>query len=86
MYTDKSGHKQSNETDFYLVALNMFLCCHNTAPVIYVMRSTLFQVNHFPGSGYITQKVDLATSGIPYIPVAFRIPSDVEKLLEYVSP
>jgi tubulin monoglycylase TTLL15 len=50
------------------------------------MKSTLFQVNHFPGSGYITQKVDLATSGIPYIPVAFRIPSDVEKLLEYVSP
>jgi tubulin monoglycylase TTLL15 len=42
-------------------------------------------VNHFPGSGYITQKVDLATSGIPYIPVAFRIPAEVEKLLEYVS-
>jgi tubulin monoglycylase TTLL15 len=42
-------------------------------------------VNHFPGSGYITQKVDLATSGIPYIPVAFRIPADLEKLFEYVS-
>jgi tubulin monoglycylase TTLL15 len=45
----------------------------------------MLQVNHFPGSGYITQKVDLATSGIPYIPAAFRIPADVEKLFEYVS-
>ncbi|XP_021934388.1 tubulin polyglutamylase TTLL6 isoform X2 [Zootermopsis nevadensis] len=43
------------------------------------------KVNHFPGSGYITQKVDLATSGIPYIPVAFRIPSDVDKLFEYAK-
>jgi hypothetical protein len=49
------------------------------------MKCTLLQVNHFPGSGYITQKVDLATSGIPYIPVAFRIPADLEKLFEYVS-
>jgi hypothetical protein len=49
------------------------------------MKFALLQVNHFPGSGYITQKVDLATSGIPYIPVAFRIPADLEKLLEYVS-
>ena len=42
-------------------------------------------MNHFPGSGYITQKVDLATSGIPYIPAAFRVPADVDKLFEYVS-
>jgi len=49
------------------------------------MKCTLFQVNHFPGSGYITQKVELATSGIPYIPAAFRIPADVDKLFEYVS-
>ncbi|XP_069689786.1 probable tubulin polyglutamylase ttll-15 isoform X1 [Periplaneta americana] len=43
------------------------------------------KVNHFPGSGYITQKVDLATSGIPYIPRAFRIPADIEKLFQYVK-
>lgn len=52
---------------------------------MYVLKCTLFQVNHFPGSGYITQKVDLATSGIPYIPAAFRVPADVDKLFEYVS-
>ena len=54
---------------------------------IYIKRKkcTLFQVNHFPGSGHITLKVQLATSGIPYIPAAFRIPADVDKLFEYVS-
>lgn len=41
------------------------------------------KVNHFPGCGYITNKVDLVTSGLKYIPVAFRLPQDKDKLIEY---
>ena len=42
------------------------------------------QVNHFPGSGYITNKVNLATSGLPHVPVAFKIPEQKAELIEYV--
>ncbi|XP_023027613.2 tubulin tyrosine ligase-like 15 isoform X1 [Leptinotarsa decemlineata] len=41
------------------------------------------KVNHFPGCGYITNKVNLATSGLKYIPPAFRLPEDKKKLLDY---
>ncbi|KAB0804348.1 hypothetical protein PPYR_01318 [Photinus pyralis] len=43
------------------------------------------RVNKFPGSGYITNKVELATSGIKYIPPAFRLPKDKQKFLEYAG-
>lgn len=43
------------------------------------------RVNHFPGCGYITNKVDLATSGLKYIPPAFKLPKDKENLLEYAK-
>lgn len=41
------------------------------------------KINHFPGCGYITNKVDLAISGLPYIPPAFKLPEHKEKLLKY---
>jgi len=41
------------------------------------------RVNHFPGCGYVTNKVSLATSNLEYIPPAFRLPEDKEKLLKY---
>lgn len=43
------------------------------------------RVNHFPGCGYITNKVDLATSGLKYIPPAFKLPKDKDDLLEYAK-
>ncbi|XP_060062892.1 probable tubulin polyglutamylase ttll-15 [Ylistrum balloti] len=43
------------------------------------------RVNHFPGTGYITNKVSLATSSIPYIPKAFKIPSAKEAFLNYAK-
>ncbi|ENN78250.1 hypothetical protein HUJ04_004358 [Dendroctonus ponderosae] len=43
------------------------------------------KVNHFPGCGYITNKVDLATSGLRYIPPAFKLPQDKEKLLQFAK-
>ncbi|KAF5308155.1 hypothetical protein FQR65_LT06335 [Abscondita terminalis] len=43
------------------------------------------RVNKFPGSGFITNKVDLATSGLKYIPPAFRLPKDKEKFLNYAK-
>jgi len=44
------------------------------------------KVNKFPGTGYITTKVSLATSsGGLNIPPAFRLPDDRSKFLEYVK-
>lgn len=42
------------------------------------------RVNHFPGCGYITNKVDLSTSrGGRYIPAAFKMPEDQQAFLDY---
>lgn len=42
------------------------------------------RINHFPGCGYITNKVDLSTSrGGQYIPAAFKIPEDQQAFLDY---
>jgi len=43
------------------------------------------KVNKFPGSGFITNKVNLATSGLKNVPPAFSIPSEKDKLLEYAA-
>ncbi len=46
------------------------------------------RVNKLPGSGYVTNKVNLATSALKMdgvIPPAFRIPNDTEKLLKYAK-
>ncbi|XP_012255220.2 probable tubulin polyglutamylase ttll-15 [Athalia rosae] len=44
------------------------------------------KVNHFPGCGYITNKVDLSTSGVTnHLPSAFKIPEDKKALLKYVK-
>ena len=42
-------------------------------------------VNHFPGSGYLTSKVYLATSKFKYIPTAFSLPQDKENFLAHVK-
>ncbi|KAK2553783.1 putative tubulin polyglutamylase ttll-15 [Acropora cervicornis] len=47
-------------------------------------NSRLFDVNHFPGSGYITNKVSLAVNYFPFIPPAFVVPKDSNKFLEEV--
>ncbi len=45
------------------------------------------RVNHFPGSGYLTNKVNLVTSPtqLSFIPRAFKLPQDKDKLLEYAQ-
>lgn len=45
--------------------------------------SSSHKVNHFPGSGFITNKMSLATSGLPYVPKAFQLPSQKEELISY---
>lgn len=43
-------------------------------------------VNHFPGTGYLTNKVDLATTpNLHYVPRAFKLPADREELLAYAQ-
>ena len=43
------------------------------------------KVNHFPASGYITNKVNLATSVFRHVPKAFKIPSQRDKLKTYAK-
>lgn len=43
------------------------------------------RVNHFPGCGYVTNKVDLSVSTGRYIPAAFRMPDDRERFLRYAD-
>ncbi|XP_063828811.1 probable tubulin polyglutamylase ttll-15 [Ostrinia nubilalis] len=43
------------------------------------------KVNHFPGTGFITNKVDFATSNSKYIPKAFKLPQNKKEFLEYAS-
>lgn len=43
------------------------------------------KVNHLPGCGFITNKVDLATTDIKYIPKAFKLPADRDKFLDYAN-
>ncbi|XP_017855999.1 PREDICTED: tubulin polyglutamylase TTLL4 [Drosophila arizonae] len=42
-------------------------------------------VNHLPGCGYLTNKVDLCTTKLPFLPRAFRLPSQRDAFLEYAS-
>lgn len=41
------------------------------------------KINHFPGCGFITNKVDLATTKMKYIPSAFKLPKDQEQFKDY---
>ena len=43
------------------------------------------RVNHIPGSGYYTSKVNLATSNISGIPPAFSLPDEKDKFLRYAK-
>ena len=38
-----------------------------------------------PGSGYFTNKMNLATMELVYVPKAFKLPQDLSKFNEYVS-
>lgn len=41
------------------------------------------KINHFPGCGYLTNKLSLSITGLPYQLKAFQLPNDKSKLLEY---
>ncbi|KAJ3636823.1 hypothetical protein MTP99_000332 [Tenebrio molitor] len=43
------------------------------------------RVNHFPGCGYITNKVDLAVTRLRHIPPAFKLPQDKQDFLAYAA-
>lgn len=43
------------------------------------------KVNKFPGTGFITNKVDLATTDSKYIPKAFKLPQNKKEFLDYAS-
>ena len=39
------------------------------------------KVNKLPGSGFVTNKVNLATSGLDHIPPAWKIPDETSKVI-----
>ncbi|XP_055373908.1 probable tubulin polyglutamylase ttll-15 isoform X2 [Condylostylus longicornis] len=41
------------------------------------------KVNHFPGCGFITNKVDLSVTNLPFQPKSYRLPKDKSKFIEY---
>lgn len=41
------------------------------------------KVNHIPGSGYITNKVDFSVSNLSFLPKSFKLPIDKKKLMKY---
>ncbi|XP_035222963.1 probable tubulin polyglutamylase ttll-15 [Stegodyphus dumicola] len=43
------------------------------------------KVNHFPGSGFITQKMHFAMLPINHIPKSFQLPAGKNQFLEYVA-
>lgn len=43
------------------------------------------KINHFPGCGYLTNKLSLSITGLPYQMKAFQLPNDREKLLQYAK-
>jgi tubulin monoglycylase TTLL15 len=43
------------------------------------------RVNKFPGSGFVTNKVNLATSKLPNVPRAFQIPQDASELTAHAA-
>lgn len=43
------------------------------------------KVNHFPGIGWITSKVVLATCGLSFTPKAFKMPEHKVQFLEYIK-
>ncbi|XP_025205839.1 tubulin polyglutamylase ttll6 isoform X1 [Melanaphis sacchari] len=43
------------------------------------------KVNHFPGVGFITNKIDLAISDIKYVPPAFQMPQEKSKFFTFVK-
>lgn len=42
-------------------------------------------VNHIPGIGFLTSKVDLSTASLPFMPKAFRLPQQKEEFLKHTS-
>ncbi|XP_014672393.1 PREDICTED: tubulin polyglutamylase TTLL4-like [Priapulus caudatus] len=43
------------------------------------------KVNHFPGSGWVTNKVELARTPLTHIPPAFKMPHEREKLIAHAN-
>ncbi len=43
------------------------------------------RINHVPGSGFITSKVNMATLRSKYVPMAFELPAERQEALDYAK-
>jgi len=83
---ERSGYRRGNynTTDNWDVMWAHDYPFKKIRPIMEKMRPGQ-KVNKFPGSGYITNKVNLATTGLRNVPPAFKMPKEKEKLIEYAA-
>lgn len=55
----------------------------NNVPIDFKSLQPCQRVNHIPGCGFITNKVDLSTTRLKYIPRAFKLPQQTDQLLDF---
>ena len=81
---DKLGYKRVNGSE----GEDWDVLWSHEYPFATVIKHQLLphqRVNHFPGSGFITNKVSLATTDLKDVPKAFHLPKDKDKFLEHVK-
>lgn len=74
--------RTSNESDWDLLWAHEYPF-NKLSNILHNLKSNQ-KVNHFPGCGYLTNKIDLSTSNNLYLPMAFKIPQDEKLFKEYV--
>lgn len=82
---EKLGYKRVNGTDG---SEDWDVLWSHDYPFSTVLKHQLHphqRVNHFPGSGFITNKVSLATTDLKDVPKAFHLPKDKDKFLEHAK-
>ncbi|XP_011566577.3 probable tubulin polyglutamylase ttll-15 [Plutella xylostella] len=81
---ERAGYeKSSNQTDWHLLWSHDYPF-RALYPNLHRLKPHQ-KVNHFPGTGFITNKVDLATSTSDFIPKAFKLPQNKEAFMEYAK-
>ncbi|CAH2090156.1 unnamed protein product [Euphydryas editha] len=81
---ERIGYEKSTNQTSWLLLWSHDYPFRSLYPNLHRLKSDQ-KVNHFPGTGFITNKVDLATSESKFIPKAFKIPKNTKEFLRYAS-
>ncbi|CAN7986366.1 unnamed protein product, partial [Ixodes hexagonus] len=82
---DRLGYRLGNRTDEWSVLWSHDYPFTQLASELAQLQPHQ-RVNHFPGSGYITNKGSLSTDfSSPHVPIAFKLPKAKREFLEYAD-